>query len=292
MAAPSYQGNGGIGATDNSASCAVPFPSLQANDILLLQLLSAGSGSDTHQQPSGFAEIVAQTNQSTNCDVSWWWKRAAGTESGNLTCTRSLNSDAFFGIMSCWRGAVTTGTPFNTAGPVVGRTTSFSSSAITPTYDYARVICLCNLEDNVALGTLAGGNYAENFDVDSSTGDDCSFTANSYAQTAATAEAARAGTVGGTDSWATCTLALWSVLTKALTINATRDTGAGVGNAAVVNAARVLTATDDAATAASHNPILNAAMNIAIVDPVLNASVHAHRINAQTRVGVVGKRGG
>jgi len=211
VAAPSYIGNGGIAASDNSATVAVPYPSLQANDILILQLLSAGSGSDTHQTPSGFTEILAQTNQSTNMDVSFWWKRAVGTESGNLTCTRSLSNDAFFGIMSCWRGAVTSGTPFNAAASIVtGRSASASSSAITPSYDYSRIICLLSVEDNLGNGTFAGGNYAENFDLSTSTGDDAEFSACSFAQTTAAEEAARTSTIGGTDSWATCTLALWS----------------------------------------------------------------------------------
>jgi hypothetical protein len=216
MAAPTYVGNGGIGASDNSQTVAVPFPSLQANDILLLQLLSAEN--DTHSQPTGFTSI-GTVDQSTNQTSSWWWKRAVGTESGNLTCSRadSTPGDAFFGIMSNWRGARLTGTPFNSAGPTSGSGTAYSSSAITPTYDYSTVICLCNEENNVALGKLT--DYTtEAFDVSDTTGDDVEFNACYIYQTTKAAVAAKTGTITNTQSWATITLALWSPIPTTISV--------------------------------------------------------------------------
>jgi hypothetical protein len=259
MAAPVYQGNGGI-AFGASTSVAVAYPALAANDILIIQLISNDGNAD-HQQPSGFSAIVTQTVQSTNATASWWWKRAAGTESGTLSCTRTSATGAgFWGVMSCWRGAVTSGTPFNTAGPATGRTSSFSSSTITPSYDNSRVICLCQLEDNTALGTLAGGNYAEDFELPQGDDTDANISANSFAQTTAAQEVARAGSVGGTDSWLTVTLALWSTTSTTRHLAATVAAVTTTATAALVNT-RHLAATVAASTVTA-NATLNASSTI------------------------------
>lgn len=211
MAAPAYVSNGGIGATDASTTVAVPFPaSIASGDILLLQLVS-GNNSVDHQTPSGFSSICTQIAQSTNASFSWWWKRADGTESGNLTCSRTSSTLQFSGVMSRWTGAIASGTPYNVVTPAtVGRSTTCTSSAITPTYDAASVICMIQVEDNVSIAQLSGGNYVERFEVTSATGDDTEIALDSFTQTTATAEVARTATVGGTDSWGQVTLALWS----------------------------------------------------------------------------------
>lgn len=262
MAAPSYIGNGGIAASDNSATVAVPFPSLQANDILLLQLLSAEN--DTHQQPTGFTSI-GTINQSTQQTSSWWWKRAAGTESGNLTCSRSNSGDAFFGIMSCWRGAVTSGTPFNSAGPTSADSNSPSSSTITPTYDYATVICLVNEENNIAIGTISG--FTEAFDVASGTGDDAEFSANYIQQTTKAQVSAATGSISPGQSWATITLALWSIASSPITVNATHDTATVTKHNPTVQAANptTISATKATVTVTKHNATMQANVDTTIL---------------------------
>jgi len=118
MAAPVYEDNGGIwGFVSNSTNAYYPG-TVNENDILIIQMMSA-NGNDDHVTPSGFTKITSIA-QSTNATYSWYWKRATGSETGSVICIRGSSDGIFAVVMSRWSGAVTTGTPFE-AETALGR---------------------------------------------------------------------------------------------------------------------------------------------------------------------------
>jgi len=164
-AQPVYEGHGGIGESQDSDTVNVPYPTtINENDILILQTLSTVD--DDFDTPSGW-NFANSVNQGANSTAAWYWKRAVGTESGNVACTRLETTGGFFGIISRWSNCKTSGTPFEGATSANGSSSTVSSSSITPTVNYNRIVCLICAEAATAVGTLAGGNYAEDFEVNS-----------------------------------------------------------------------------------------------------------------------------
>ena len=125
MAAPLYIDNGGI-ATGIGASVDVPFTgTVNENDILIITVGDADN--DTFSIPVGWERIAAESTN-TNCSYDSFWLRAAGTESGTVTCTSALTAGQLvWGVMTRFSNCVLTGIPYEimTSDPVV-RSTSTS----------------------------------------------------------------------------------------------------------------------------------------------------------------------
>jgi hypothetical protein len=203
MASPTYQGNGGI-AYSSSDTVTPAYPTLQANDILILQIVC--DTNNTHNAVSGWTKVT-QRNQGTGASASWYWKRAVGDESGNLTVTQSAAGD-IWAVISCWRGCLASGTPFELEQETSGNgPNNIVSSSITPTVDETRIVCLLCVEDNTFTGPLDGGNYATDFEIPDTNSSDAELAANSFAQATAANEPVRTGVVGN-DDWITFTFAL------------------------------------------------------------------------------------
>lgn len=202
--APTYVGNGGLTEGTSTNSINITYPSLAADDILIIQTLS--NDNDTHLRIDGWNKVV-QTHSNTAATASWYWKRASGGESGTVTVTKTSSND-FWGVMSSWRGCTTVGTPFEVENDTSGNgANSVSSQSITPLIDYCRIVVLINMEDDTYTPPLAGGNYASNFSLESSASTDCELAASSFGQTTAANEPARAGSCGN-DYWIVFVLAL------------------------------------------------------------------------------------
>jgi len=159
---PTYVDNGGVGES-LGGSVDVPYPAtVDENDILILQLLSSEAAN--HNAIDGWTKVT-EVDQGTNSTVSWYWKRAAGTESGSVTATKGTASGSFYGLISRWSGCITSGTPYEESSSTSGSSAAASSSSITPTGNGRRIVCLIAAEGDIPVGTLAGGNYAEDFEI-------------------------------------------------------------------------------------------------------------------------------
>ena len=97
MASPTYNGNGGI-SYSSSDTVTPAYPTLQADDILILQVIT--DTNNTHNQPTNWNKVT-QLNQGTGASGSWHWKRAVGDETGNLTVTQSASGDIWAVISVC-----------------------------------------------------------------------------------------------------------------------------------------------------------------------------------------------
>jgi len=207
MASPTYVGNGGI-AYSSSNTVTPTYPTLQADDILILQVV--GDNVNTHNQPTGWTKVT-QRNQGTQASASWFWKRAVGDESGTLTVTQSSSGDVW-AVISSWRGCREIGTPFEQEQENSDKgVNTVSSSSITPTINETRIVCLICVEDDTFTGPLEGGNYATNYEIPDTNANDAELAANSFAQAVAANEPARLGSVLN-DNWITFTFALLPAL--------------------------------------------------------------------------------
>ena len=210
-AAPSYVGNGGIAALFKGTSIDVAYPNPSNNDIVILIMASSSTTDDVFSAVSNFNGPIDTQHQTGNWHVAWYWKRANGAEgTGTEACGRNSGSGTLYGLMVNYSGCITTETPYSQAATAGGQSTSASSSSITPNTDNARIVCFINVEDNVSVGTLTGGNYAEDYELASSEGGDTSLAADSYGQTTATTEGAQTSALGGSEYWITYTMALKS----------------------------------------------------------------------------------
>ena len=208
-AAPTYVGVSIGIAADAGTSIDIAYPSLTGDDILII-VVGASAGTETFNAISGWTGPLDTTSEPGDWTCAWYWKRAVGDESGTQTATRTSSTGTMYGVMSSWRGCITTETPYekNTANTADSGTAS--SNSITPDTDNARIVCFINVEDNQSIGTLTGGNYAEDYELTSSAGQDAQMACDSYGQTTATTEGAQTSALGGTDSWVTFTMALKS----------------------------------------------------------------------------------
>lgn len=197
MAMPTYIGAGALVARTGTGSANIPYPAgIQANDILVV----IGEGSDGFPgAPTGFTSKAISTlgSAGTTCQVSW--KRATGSESGNLAHDDGGNIvDHWMARMFCFRGAVTSGDPFNQVNTSNSTSsTSVTFPTVTTTADNCLILnCLTWAADNA--GPLAGAptnaslaNLAERADGGATNGDGGGIVL-------ITGEKATAGAVSGT----------------------------------------------------------------------------------------------
>jgi hypothetical protein len=125
MAYPAYEDNGGI-FTGTDYNVVVDCPAtVNANDILVAQLLDADD--DTFSPPDG-SWFPLYNCVHNNASAGWFWKRADGTEDGaSITFTSVLDSGAgVYGVIHRISGCVTTGLPFEIS---FGRTPTTQTDA-------------------------------------------------------------------------------------------------------------------------------------------------------------------
>jgi len=207
-----YGANGGIGYAASGTSVSVPYPSgIAAGQMLVLQVLQA-TATDDIATPSGWTKLGSDSEGSgtTGANSAWFAKVASGSESGNLTVSRTGDvAIYFYGII--WRtgtGPKRDATAIQTTTPSSGNSSSASTQSITPSTDYCYVVAMVNEEDNRAIGTATGGNYAEQFEVSTTQGDDAAFSMNAYQQTTKANEPARTCSIAVGAPWMTLTIAI------------------------------------------------------------------------------------
>jgi len=205
--APTYVGNTAMKAGNAVNTLTDSYISMNVDDIMFLQAQAEGTTYD-FADPSGFT-LIGSFENADNQYGAFWWKRVVGDEGVTFTVDRTSSSGLMSCTMSVWRGARASWTPFSYEGPYYAYYKNCGSSAITPPEDYCRLICLISVEDNVSVGDMSG-DYAEDFDYNSSAGNGQAFACDSYGQTTATADISQIASLGLVNKyWCTLTVALF-----------------------------------------------------------------------------------
>ncbi len=137
--------------------------------------------------PAGFTEGGA-LSQASGLRAEWFWKRATGPESGSVTVTKASGVNLFFGRMYRFTGVTTSGNPFEGVGAVGGGTKVLTPADVVTSGADRRVVVLTAEEDDLALGSYAGGTATMPEDVADATtslGTDGALGINSLNRTAA-----------------------------------------------------------------------------------------------------------
>lgn len=189
----------------------VPYPSVQADDILLLQVtFRAVSGVHDFNTPSGWT-LISQIdcNGSDNTLYALFWKRATGSESGNQTVTKNSGGGSpqeMAGRMTAWSGAVESGTPYTGTGTNTGSGTSITSAAISLDAPFK----VLNLIGQIGASTGTFTPPSEHTEVYDSSATYCSQTVNDKAYDSPGVKAATTTTGTSGSNWGVVTLALIS----------------------------------------------------------------------------------
>jgi hypothetical protein len=136
--APGYIGSGAFTEVAGDQSHDVPYPSgIMVEDILILHVewYERTSVTPTVNAPAGWTQI-SQGQSFTLHTQAIFYKRADGTETGTVniagTGAGSFN-DTKAGIISIYRGCVSTGTPYEGVAATLGQNTAPTGSAVTTT---------------------------------------------------------------------------------------------------------------------------------------------------------------
>jgi len=139
----------------------VPYYSgLAANDIAII--LAAGYNDVTFGTATGFT-AETQVNHASGNRIRLYWKRLDGSESGNVSITGATGA-ANIGVMLGFRGAITTGTPYEGYATSNGNVASnlVTSPATTTTADGRIALRLYTHE--WGAGTTPPATWTERFD--------------------------------------------------------------------------------------------------------------------------------
>lgn len=207
MSYPAYVDNGGI-ANGTGGAVNVPYPAtVNADDILIMQVLCAYT--DVVATPSGWT-LITYAAANTEASVAWFYKRAAGTESGNVAVSVTFSTPAtyMYGVISRFSGCVTSGVPYESMAfdGVYSDSTYAVPTVISPLGIERLAVAFPCVEDNVTIDPPA--SWSEAFEVQDASGDGCSLAAEYIQMPSAASILATTGVLGGTDHRACMVLAL------------------------------------------------------------------------------------
>src|SRR5687767_1759016 len=180
--AVTFHAVGAIAITSTVVTLPLVAPALLPNDIMIAVLI--GKDNIDHSPPdASWTEIGTQTNNTTAMTTSHWWKRAVVADSGaTFNFTKATDNNVFFaGVISVWRGALETGDPIDPSTPTVSNNASSDTvtyATFTPTrMDLTIIASGIYANDLTTVGTIAGTNptLTNRYDIETSTGTDCSF---------------------------------------------------------------------------------------------------------------------
>lgn len=193
-----FQSIGAITITSTITTLALVAPTLGVNDIMIATII--GKDNIDHSAPDAtWTEIGTQTNNTVLMTTSHWWKRAVAADSGaTFNFTKATDNNVFFaGVICVWGGAIKGKSPIDTSTPTVSNNVlsdTVTYATFTPTNPDVTIIASgIYAEDNTAAGAIAGTNptLANNYDIETGTGTDCSFFGYSGQATGGVATGAR-----------------------------------------------------------------------------------------------------
>jgi len=188
-AAPQWVANSNI-AGSSGGNVTVTVPSHQANDILLIQVLVRDTN-DTITWPLGWTEL-ATVDRGTTARYWWAWARAASNNAyPTVQVNKSTGNGDTYAAVSVYRGAATSGSPWDAVGtPNTGTGAAHTLNGITTTTADTFVIAsLCGEDNNTATGTTFSATDPATLQqilyVESGEGNDGACTAGAFTKTTA-----------------------------------------------------------------------------------------------------------
>lgn len=155
----------------------VPYPSgLQANDIAFIEFGSESAVGTAHniETPTGWTQIdQRQLNDIAYFRHAVFWKRLDGTESGTVSIGVDIahpGTHSLCGKMSVVRGAIASGTPYETPAFNTGTNVNMAGAAVTTGGPNRLVLHFC-MSDNTFTST-PGGSFVEEYDVSTTSGNE------------------------------------------------------------------------------------------------------------------------
>ena len=197
--AVSFQAAGALVGTVTLPQLSIVAPTCAADDILIAAINAKDN--QVWTAPAGWT-IFDESNNTTAQRVTLAWKRAVTADSGaTFSFTVPIdNNITYHGMISAWRGCITTGTPIDATTPTASA--NASSDTVTyadfnPTSVMAWVVAIGFYnEDLTTAGTIAGTNptFANNWDLEDGTGTDASIFGYSGSSLTSAATGARSHT--------------------------------------------------------------------------------------------------
>jgi len=184
-AAPTFQAISAIAAS-TGADVTVTLPTHQADDILLLSVVVRDQN-DTITV-SGWTQI-ATVDRGATSRYWWFWKRAASASETNPLVDKSTATGNTYAAVITYRGAITTGDPWEVKGtPQTGTADPMVLTGITTLSDDSLVVAAVAGEDNNNASITTTGTdpaaYTEHY-VESGAGADGVITFSEAAKTTA-----------------------------------------------------------------------------------------------------------
>lgn len=187
--APVFQAVSVLAAAANGgADPTVTLPAHVANDVFLLTTV-VRSGAATVATPAGWTQIGATTVRAGTATYQFFWRRAASAAETNPLINRTGTTGDVYAQVISYRGAITTGDPWEVKGAIVTGTADPSViTGITTLTANSLVVAAVAGEDNnngsiVTTGTNPAA-YTEHY-AESATGADGVITFSEAARTAA-----------------------------------------------------------------------------------------------------------
>jgi MSHA biogenesis protein MshQ len=161
-APPIFQANSNIAAAASAgADPTVTLPAHALNDILLLATV-VRDGTATVATPAGWTELGTPTVRASTATYQFFWKRAAGSTETNPLIDRTGTTGDVYAVVNTYRGAFTTGDPWEVVGAAATGTSdpAICTGITTATADSLVVVALAGEDDNNDSVTTTGTNPA------------------------------------------------------------------------------------------------------------------------------------
>lgn len=205
---PGFVAKGTAVNNGTGANLTPTLPSHETNDILFVQV-NNDDAVTVSTATSGWAQIGSSTNISAK-QTSFWWKRAASASETSPTFTGFNELNVNFAQAYSYRGAITTGTPWDDAIIAGANSTTPMTSEIVTTGPNRAIVVLMNIHDNTLFDVgppPAGWEYSA-FDTTDTLADARMMAITTGQGTAGTVAAVSVGTLGTTEVHVSLTLAL------------------------------------------------------------------------------------
>jgi hypothetical protein len=191
------------------------------DDILIAQVINKGTAANAISPPDGtWTEIIDAFNDATTTgdhQYALFWKKATVAGAASHTFTKATDDNSTFGgVISSWRGAEIVGTPLDPTAVGATATVANADNVSFPAYDPTRtnshIIFMAFYGDDLTTfaAAMSGDTNPDctiRYDLESSTGTDCTLACTSGDTTdganiasrtwasASTADAANTGVV-------------------------------------------------------------------------------------------------
>jgi len=199
-----FQAVGALAAGANVSSLDVVAPACAANDILIAVLLVKDNR--VVSAPDGTWTMFVDSTNTTAQRVRIFWKRATASGGTFTFTTPTKANNLFAGVISAWRGCITTATPIDATSPSISNnalsdTVSYATFNPTETTAFVVAIGVYN-DDTTTAGAISGTNpaFTNRFDLETSTGTDCSMFSYSGTSDGAATGARSHTTTSGVDA--------------------------------------------------------------------------------------------